>query len=259
MPDVVRPLEPDLPAGQALDPEDEPVECRADAEIVENRQAQVAADRPQAVGDGPPDVGALRVARRLQPADQEGQLLERIVVDVGRQTSPLRFRGSDDQVALEGGAGRQASEGADREPARDEDRDEPDQQRPEVGSAVGAQGEQGRCARDRQLGRPKEAAGTEPSAGTEPIQAQRTRRSKAGQDRNRADEGPAQQPRRLGIVSPRVTEGQHRGGDGEHHDADAHEPSLISSGDQPAETDGERQHAGDRDETRAGLCRVGPD
>ena len=64
---------------------------------------------------------------------------------------------------------------------------------------------------------------------------------------------------RAWIGFERATEGQHRGGDGEHHDADAHEPSLISSGDQPAETDGERQHAGDRDETRAGLCRVGPD
>ena len=93
MPDVVRPLEPDLPAGQALDPEDEPVECRADSQIVEDRQAQVAADGTKAIGDGPGDIGAFGVAGGIEAANEQRQLLERIVVDVGRQTSPLRFRG----------------------------------------------------------------------------------------------------------------------------------------------------------------------
>ena len=49
-PRAVGALEPDLAAGQPLDPQDEPVEGRPDAEVVEDRQPQVAADRPQPVG-----------------------------------------------------------------------------------------------------------------------------------------------------------------------------------------------------------------
>ena len=58
-PGVVGPLEADLAAGEPLDPEDEPVERRPDAEVVEDRQPEVAADRPEPVGDGPADLRAL--------------------------------------------------------------------------------------------------------------------------------------------------------------------------------------------------------
>ena len=100
-PRAVGALEADLAAGEALDPEDEPVERRPDAQVVEDRQPQVAADRPQPVRDGPRDVGAFRVAGRVEPLDQQRQLLERVVVDVGRDARPLRLRRGDDEVALE--------------------------------------------------------------------------------------------------------------------------------------------------------------
>ena len=98
---AVGPFEADLAAGQALDPEDQPVERRPDAEVVEDRQAQVAADRAQPVGHGPRDLGALRVAGRIEPLDEEGQLLERVVVDVGRDPRPFGLGRGDDEVALE--------------------------------------------------------------------------------------------------------------------------------------------------------------
>ena len=70
-------------------------------EVVEDRQAQVAADRPQAIRDRPGDVGALRVAGRVEPVDEERQLLERVVVDVGGDAGALRLGRGDDEVALE--------------------------------------------------------------------------------------------------------------------------------------------------------------
>ena len=100
-PRAVGALEADLAAGQALDPQDEPVERRPDAEVVEDRQAQVAADRPQSIRDGPGDVGALGVAGGVEPLDEERQLLERVVVDVGRDARPFRLGRGDDEVALE--------------------------------------------------------------------------------------------------------------------------------------------------------------
>ena len=88
-------------------------------EVVEDRQPQVAADRAQSIRHGAGDVGALGVAGRVEPMDEERQLLERVVVDVGRDARPFRLRGGDDEVALERGAVREARERADREPAGD--------------------------------------------------------------------------------------------------------------------------------------------
>ena len=104
-PRPVGPLEADLAAGETLDAQDEPVERRPDAEVVEDRQAQVAADRPQPIRHRPGDVGALRVAGRIEPTDEERQLLEGVVVDVGRDPRAFRLRGRDDEVALERRAG----------------------------------------------------------------------------------------------------------------------------------------------------------
>jgi hypothetical protein len=103
-PGPVSPLEADLAAGKPLDPKHEPVERRADAEIVEDRQPKVAADRPQPLGDRPAQLRAFLVAGRLEAADEQRQLLERVVVDVGRESGSFRFRGGDDEVALELGA-----------------------------------------------------------------------------------------------------------------------------------------------------------
>ncbi len=101
---AIRALEADLATGQTLDAQDEPVERRPDPQIVEDRQAQVAADGPQPIGDRPRDVGALRVAGGVEAVDEQGQFLEGIVVDVGRDTRPFRLRRRDDEVALERGA-----------------------------------------------------------------------------------------------------------------------------------------------------------
>ena len=73
------------------------------------------------VGDRPGDVGALRVAGRIEPVDEQRQFLERVVVDVGRDARPFRLRGRDDEVALERGAGREAGQRPDREPAGQQD------------------------------------------------------------------------------------------------------------------------------------------
>ena len=100
-PGAVRAFEADLASGQALDPDDEPVERGPDAQVVEDRQPQVAADRPQSIRDGAGDVGALGVAGGIESLDEERQLLERVVVDVGRDARPFRLGRGDDQVALE--------------------------------------------------------------------------------------------------------------------------------------------------------------
>ena len=98
---AVGPLEADLAAGEPLDAQDEPVERRPDAEVVEDRQAQVAADRPQPVGHRPGDVGALGVAGGVEAVDEQGQVLERVVMDVGRDPGPFGLGRGDDEVALE--------------------------------------------------------------------------------------------------------------------------------------------------------------
>ena len=115
-PRAVRALEADLAAGEPLDPEHEPVERRPDAEIVEDRQPQVAADRPEPVGDRPGELRALLVAGRLEAPDEQRQLLEGVVMDVGGEAGPLRFRGRDDEVALELGAAGDACQRPDGEP-----------------------------------------------------------------------------------------------------------------------------------------------
>ena len=104
---VVGPLQADLAAGEPLDPENQPVEGRSDAEVVEDGQAQIATDRAQLVGDGPADLRSLGVARRLEPANQQGQLLECVVVDVGGQPRSLGLGGGDDEIALQGRPGGQ--------------------------------------------------------------------------------------------------------------------------------------------------------
>ena len=111
-PGPVGPLEADLAAGETLDPEHEPVERRPDAEVVEDRQPEVAADRPEPVGDRPAQLRALLVAARLEAPDEQRQLLERVVVDVGGEARPLGFRGRDDEVALELGPASRAGPAA---------------------------------------------------------------------------------------------------------------------------------------------------
>ena len=129
-----------------------------DAEIVEDRQPQVAADRPQSIGDGAGDLGALGVAGGIEALDEQRQLLERVVVDVGRDARPFRLGRGDDQVALELRPRREPGERPDREPTRDQDQPEPQGEREEVRTRVGGEGDERGGAGDRELGRLEEAA-----------------------------------------------------------------------------------------------------
>ena len=123
-------LEPDLAAGQALDPEDQPVERGTDAQVVQDREAQVAADRAQPVGHRPGHLGALRVARRIETAHEQGQLLQGVVVDVRGDARTFGLGRGDDEVALELGAADQAGERTDGEPTGRDDRADPDEEQP---------------------------------------------------------------------------------------------------------------------------------
>ncbi len=146
---------------------DEPIERRPDAQVVQDRQAQVAADGPQSIGHGPRDVGSLGVAGGVESMDQQRQLLERVVMDVGGDPGTLRLGGRDDQVALEDGAGRESGERPDREPAGQQDEDEPDHQGERERRAVGCE-RQGRRGADRPRTRSIRAAGRSRSASTGP-------------------------------------------------------------------------------------------
>ena len=118
-------LEPDLAAGEAFDAQHEPVERRPDAEVVEDRQSQVATDGSQPIRHGPGDVGAFRVAGGIESMHEQCQLLERVVVDVGRHASAFGLGGGDDEIALERARDREASERTDREPSCEQHDHEP--------------------------------------------------------------------------------------------------------------------------------------
>src|SRR5450759_5863256 len=77
-PDPVAPLKTDLTAGEHLDPPDQPVEGGADPEVIQDREAEVAADRPQALDHAAAHRRPLGVPRTVEPPNEEGQLLERI-------------------------------------------------------------------------------------------------------------------------------------------------------------------------------------
>ena len=100
-PGAVGALQADLATGQPLDAQDEPVEGGPDAQVVEDRQAQVAADRPQSIGDRARDIGALGIAGGVEALDEDRQFLERVVVDIGRDARPFRLGRGHDEVALE--------------------------------------------------------------------------------------------------------------------------------------------------------------
>ena len=147
-PRPVRALEADLAAREALDAQDEPVERRPHAQVVEDRQAQVAADRPQPVRDVARDVRALGVAGRVEAADEQRQLLERVVVDVGGDPRPLRLGRGDDEVTLELRAAGEPGERPDGEAARGCDRGDPDEEQPGVAREAGERGRR-RASRPR--------------------------------------------------------------------------------------------------------------
>ena len=191
-------------------------------EVVEDRQAQVPADGPESVGHGPGDLGTLLVAGGIEPMDQERQLLERIVVDVGRHAGTFRLGGGHDQVALERGSRREAGQRPDGEPAGGQDEPEPQHEREQVRRVVGGDREQRRRADDGELGRLEESPARD-RRGAEPTGSHGTRGGQARDERDRTDERPARQPR----VLPRLRDGH---GDRERAAAAAHaELTMMTS------------------------------
>ena len=121
---------------EALDPQDQPIERGPDAQVVEDRQPQVAADGAQPVPRRSGRCPRLRVAGRVQALDEQGQFLESVVVDVGRDARPFRLGRGDDQVALQLGSGREAGEWPDREPTGDQDEADPESKRKDVRARI---------------------------------------------------------------------------------------------------------------------------
>ena len=122
---AVRQLEAHLATGHALRPADQPVEGRPDTEIVEDRQAEVAADGAQSVGHAAGEFRALRIAGVVEATDQEGHVLERVVVDVRGDPRPFGLHRRDHEIALELGACREPHEWPDREPPGQDDGQDP--------------------------------------------------------------------------------------------------------------------------------------
>lgn len=96
----VRSLEADLPARCLADAGHEPFERRPGAQLVEDREAKVPADFPEAVGDRSRERSGASVAGRVETADQDRHLLQRIVVKICSESSALDLGRSHDGVAL---------------------------------------------------------------------------------------------------------------------------------------------------------------
>ena len=124
-------LEADLAAGQPLDPQDQPVERRPNAEVVEDRQAQVAADRAQPVGDraarcSAPSVSPAVSRRRTSSVSSWSASSWMSAASRARSASvaaTIRSRWSCARVA------RRASGRTVNRPAGDRDRPEPQRER----------------------------------------------------------------------------------------------------------------------------------
>ena len=114
-------------------------------------------------------------------------------MDVGRDARPFRLGGRNDEVALEGGAGREPRQWPDGEPAGQQDEGEPELERDEVGRHVRGERHGGVApttansvdSRTRPLdaAAPRQPAGLDGSGGGE-----------ARDERDRPDQRPAGDP-----------------------------------------------------------------
>ncbi len=100
------PARGDVDAGQAVDSRRQPLQRRAHAEVVEQREPEVAGHLPELIGDVACQRRSLAIVSGFEPAGEEEQVLERPVVEVGREPRPLGFGDGQGEVALDGGARR---------------------------------------------------------------------------------------------------------------------------------------------------------
>jgi peroxiredoxin len=114
----------------------QPVEGRADAQVVEQWQPQVAGHIPQFESDSPCRGGRPGVPLFFELAAEQQPRLQRTVVDVSRQPSPLGLDRSDCEVALGRCSVRRPGQQTERCPVHKRDSEEPNNQHDQDGDGV---------------------------------------------------------------------------------------------------------------------------
>ena len=107
--------EVDPVARQALDPFDQPLHRHAGTQVIQHRQPQLTGHVAQLGGDRARQRGRLRVAARVQATDQQRQVLQRPIVEVGGEAHALGLGQGHGQVALHGRAAGQLLQRPDRQ------------------------------------------------------------------------------------------------------------------------------------------------
>ena len=108
---------------------DERLERGREPEVVDDRQAEVGADRPQPVDRGAQRGGGLVLARAVEPVDEHREVLDHVVVDVRGDPRALRLALVHHQTAVARFPGGLAGDGQDSDDPGDAHDGEPDDER----------------------------------------------------------------------------------------------------------------------------------
>ena len=175
---------------------DERLERGREPEVVDDRQAEVGADRPQPVDRGAQRGGGVVLARAVESVDEHREVLDHVVVDVRGDPRSLRLALVHHQAAVARLPGGLAGDGQDRDDPGDAHDGDPDDERLEERRA---RERRERGERDRRQRRENgDVAGAE--HGREPARAGQAagvapelrREDERRHERHRRGEGPAQ-------------------------------------------------------------------
>ena len=191
---VVAEVDVDLRCGPHL--ADKRLERGREPEVVDDRQAEVGADRPQPVDRSTQGGGGVVLARAVESVNEHREVLDHVVVDVRGDPSPLRLALVHHQAAVARLPGGLAGDGQDRDDPGDAHDGDPDDERLEErrGRERRERGERDRRQR-RENG---DVAGAE--HGRKPARAghaagvtpELRREDERRHERHRRGEGPAQ-------------------------------------------------------------------